>query len=45
MLGWLTLEWGPGLGVLGFGLGLLLLLGRPTARRRTAAMNAPEGQR
>ena len=45
VLGWLTLEWGPGLGVLGFGLGLLLLLGRPTARRRTAAMNAPEGQR
>ncbi|MFN4060856.1 DUF2484 family protein [Paracoccus hibiscisoli] len=32
-LGWLTLNWGPGLGVAGFGLGLLMLLARPTARR------------
>ena len=51
VLGWLTLEWGPGLGVLGFGLGLLMLLGRPTARRRAARlptpapMNTAEGQR
>ncbi len=51
VLGWLTLEWGPGLGVLGFGMGLLMLLTRPTARRpvppvpASAPMNTPEGQR
>lgn len=39
-LGWLTLNWGPGFGVAGFGLGLLMLLARPTARR-----SSPEGQR
>ena len=36
-LGWLTLNWGPGLGVAGFGLGLVLLLARPTARRARPA--------
>ena len=39
-LGWLTLLWGPGIGVAGLGLGLLILLGRPTARRRRRAPQA-----
>ncbi|MCO6363990.1 hypothetical protein [Paracoccus sp. 08] len=49
---WLTLAClTPRLNVLGFGLGLLMLLGRPTARRRAARlptpapMNTAEGQR
>ncbi|CAM3492244.1 DUF2484 domain-containing protein [Paracoccus nototheniae] len=32
-LGWVTLLWGPGIGVAGFGLGLLILLGHPSGRR------------
>lgn len=40
-LGWLTLLWGPGIGVAGLGLGLLILLGRPTARRRRAPQATP----
>ncbi|WP_304616532.1 DUF2484 family protein [Paracoccus sp. (in: a-proteobacteria)] len=34
LLGWLTLRWGPGPGVLGFAIGLLVLC-RPPLRRRT----------
>nr|WP_246588092.1 DUF2484 family protein [Paracoccus bogoriensis] len=40
LLGWLTLRWGPGPGVLGLALGLLAL-GRPPTRRR----NDPESVR
>lgn len=40
LLGWLTLRWGPGPGVLGFALGLLVLYRPPTRRRRV-----PEGAR
>ncbi|WP_246054922.1 DUF2484 family protein [Paracoccus gahaiensis] len=43
-LGWLTLLWGPGIGVAGLGMGLLILLGRPTARRRRRAPPVGPGQ-
>lgn len=33
ILGWLTLVWGPGIGVLGFALGLLALGRRPPPSR------------
>lgn len=33
ILGWLTLVWGPGIGVLGFALGLLALSRRPMRPR------------
>ncbi|MFN3273141.1 MAG: DUF2484 family protein [Paracoccus sp. (in: a-proteobacteria)] len=39
LLGWLTLRWGPGLGVLGFALGLLVLYRPPLRRRRSARVN------
>lgn len=39
-LGWLTLLWGPGIGVAGLGLGLLILLGHPATRRRRPAPTA-----
>ncbi|WP_410216475.1 DUF2484 family protein [Paracoccus sp. (in: a-proteobacteria)] len=46
ILGWLTLLWGPGLGVLGLGLGLGLLLSRQRVRRGASVPSAagPEGQ-
>jgi hypothetical protein len=40
ILGWLTLQWGPGLGVLGFALGLLVLYRPPLRRRRRADLGA-----
>ena len=36
-LGWLTLAWGPGMGVAGFALAALILCGHPRADRRPAA--------
>ena len=41
-VGWLTLLWGPGVGVAGFVLGLWALLGRQ-ARRRAVSVVAPPG--
>ncbi|MFN3524913.1 MAG: DUF2484 family protein [Paracoccus sp. (in: a-proteobacteria)] len=38
ILGWLTLQWGPGLGILGFALGLLVLYRPPLRRRRRAGV-------
>lgn len=33
ILGWLTLLWGPGIGVASFALGVLALIARPLGRR------------
>lgn len=42
-LGWLTLLWGPGIGVASLALGLLALIVRPLGRRRAAIPPAIDG--
>ncbi|MBM3606050.1 MAG: DUF2484 family protein [Alphaproteobacteria bacterium] len=44
-VGWLTLLWGPGIGVLGFALGVLALCGTTFRRRLPAARDLSKGQR
>ncbi|WP_378942597.1 DUF2484 family protein [Paracoccus sp. R86501] len=43
-LGWLTLLWGPGIGVASFALGLLALIVRPFCRRRAIAPPVIDGR-
>ena len=43
-LGWLTLLWGPGIGVASFALGLLALIVRPFGRRRAVAPPVIDGR-
>ncbi|WP_265501072.1 DUF2484 family protein [Paracoccus beibuensis] len=42
-VGLLTLLWGPGIGVAGFALGLLALLGRQSPRRAVPVMSPVTG--
>ena len=43
-LGWLTLLWGPGIGVASLALGLLALIVRPLGRRRAVVPPVMDGR-